>query len=65
MSKRIRKSIFLPVAFLIAGAAFYIYYGISYNAWMANLGKFITYIVILAALFWALRAKEKMENSRR
>ncbi len=62
--RRLRRSQFLPPLLLLAGAAFYIYYGITYNAWRANLPNAIIYVVILVLLFWALRKKEKYQDER-
>ena len=54
----------LPVALLIFGASFYVYYGINYNAWMDNLPNIIIFIIIVIALAWALWKKKQMEDER-
>lgn len=59
-----RKSVWMPVAFLLAGCAFYIYYGVTYNAWRANLPNIIIYAVIVVALFFAQRKKEQLQKER-
>jgi hypothetical protein len=48
----------------IARCAFYIYYGVTYNAWRANLPNIIIYAVIVVALFFAQRKKEQMQKER-
>jgi hypothetical protein len=48
----------------MVGTAFYIYYGVEWGAWKENLPNLLIYIVIILALFWALRKKEKMEDER-
>lgn len=62
--KRIRKSHWLPWCLLIAGAAFYVYYGIEWGAWIVNLPNMLIYIVIIFILYWVLRKKERMEDER-
>lgn len=59
-----RKSTWMPVAFLLVGCAFYIYYGVTYNAWKANLLNIIIYAVIVVALFFAQRKKEQLRRER-
>ena len=39
--RRIPRSTFLPLLLLLAGLAFYVYYGITWNAWRANLANLI------------------------
>lgn len=63
--RRIPRSTFLPLLLLLAGLAFYVYYGITWNAWRTNLANLIIYVIIIAALFWSLRAKEKMKNDEK
>ncbi|MCR4612872.1 MAG: hypothetical protein K5778_02600 [Bacteroidaceae bacterium] len=60
-----RKSTWLPVALLIVGIAFYLYYGITWNAWIENLPNILIYIVIIIALRWALRKKEQMNDQHK
>lgn len=62
--KKIPRSKYLPILLLLVGIAFYVYYGISYNAWRENLANLIIYVVIISALYWSLRAKEKMEGEK-
>lgn len=57
-----KRYIWVPVAFLIGGLAFYVYYGITWNAWMKNLPNLVFYILILCALSWALKKKEELQN---
>lgn len=59
-----RKSIILPLLLGILGLGFYIYYGISYRAWIDNLPNIIIFFFIIIALAWALRKKEKYEAER-
>ena len=59
-----RKSTWLPIALLLAGSAFYVYDGMEYNSWMKNLPLMIIDILIVAALFWALRKKEEYNKNR-
>ena len=54
----------MPVTFLLAGGAFYIYYGVTYNAWRANLPNIVIYALIVIALFFAQRKKEQMRKER-
>lgn len=62
--KKANKSNWLPILLLLAGVAFYVYYGIEYNAWKHNLPLMIADACIVAALFWALRKKEQMNERR-
>ncbi len=57
-----KKSVWLPVALFLAGVAFYVYYGIEYNAWMRNLPLIAVDAVIVVLLFFALRQKEKVHR---
>lgn len=59
-----RKLTWMPVAFLLVGAAFYIYYGVTYNAWKENLSNLIVYIIIIIGLFLAHRKKEQLRRER-
>ena len=61
--KRYRKSAWLPWMLLLVGILFYVYYGVEWGAWMQNLPNIIIYACIIVALFFALRAKEKMNNN--
>ena len=59
-----RKSTWLPIALLLAGSAFYVYDGMEYNSLMKNLPLMIIDVLIVAALFWALRKKEEYNKNR-
>ena len=50
------------MALALMGAAFYINYGIEYNAWIKNLPLIIIDVVICVALFFALRKKEEYKK---
>ncbi len=52
----------MPLAFLCIGLAVYIYYGITWNAWMKNLPNIIIYVVIVAALTVALKKKDELRQ---
>lgn len=60
--KKIRKSSWLPWALLLVGTAFYVYYGVEWGAWQENLPNLLIYIVIILALYWALRKKEQLTD---
>lgn len=62
--KKIKKSVWLPLFFLLFGTVFYVYFGITYNDWITNLPNIIIYVVIIAFLYLALRKKEKYEKER-
>lgn len=62
--KRIRKSVYLPLLLLVMGIAFYVYFGIYYNAWSDNLPNILIFIGIIVLLAWTLRKKEKLEEER-
>ncbi len=57
-----KKSIWLPIALFMAGMAFYVYYGIEYNAWIENISLIFSDAVIVVLLFFALRQKEKLKK---
>lgn len=59
-----RKSTWMPVAFLLVGCAFYIYYGVTYNAWKQNVANLVIYFAIVIALFLAHRKKERLRKER-
>ena len=63
--KRIRKSVYLPLLLLIMGVAFYVYFGVYYNAWNENLPNILIFVGIIVLLAWALRKKEKMEEEKK
>jgi MFS superfamily sulfate permease-like transporter len=56
------KHIWLPSAFFGAGLLFYIYYGVTWNAWLTNLPNLLIYLVIVVALSWALNKKEQLRK---
>lgn len=60
-----KKSTWLPIALLLAGGAFYVYDGMEYNSWIKNLPLMIIDILIVAALFWALKKKEGYQEERK
>lgn len=57
-----KRYIWQPLAFFAVGLAFYIYYGITWNAWIKNLWLIIAYAFIVAGLSWALYKKEQYKN---
>ena len=59
---KIKRSIGLPIGLAVVGAAFYIYFGVTWNAWKENLPNIIIYTLIILALWWALRKKEELSN---
>ena len=59
-----KKYIWQPLAFFSVGLAFYIYYGVTWNAWVANLPHIMVYAVICAALAWARHRQEKLREQR-
>jgi len=62
VQKNIKKYVWMPLAFLCIGLAVYIYYGITWNAWMKNLPNIIIYVVIVAALTVALKKKDELRQ---
>lgn len=58
------KALWMPIAFFCVGMAFYIYYGVEYNAWKENLSQIIIYVIILLGLHFALRKKEQYAKER-
>lgn len=60
--KKLKRSTLLPIALFCGGLAFYIYYGITWNAWMQNLPNILIYVVIIVALWWSLKKKEEIKN---
>lgn len=54
----------MPTAFFIVGIIFYVYYGITWNAWTTNLPNMGIYAVICIALWWALKKKDELANNR-
>ena len=59
-----KKSIWLPILLLCAGAAVYIYSGIEYNAWVENVTLMIVDVAIVVALHFMLKKKEAYEAER-
>lgn len=59
-----KKSIWLPLLLLCAGAGVYIYSGIEYNAWIENITLMGVDVVIVVALHFALKKKEAYEEER-
>ena len=64
VQKDLRKHVWLPCTFLCIGLAVYIYYGITWNAWMKNLPNMIIYIIIIVTLAWALRKQNQLRERR-
>lgn len=62
--KRIKKSTYLPVLLLLMGTTFYVYYGVTQNSWQTNLPNLGIYLVIIIALHFSLRQKEKLQEKR-
>lgn len=62
--RRFRKSTWLPSLFGIIGVVFYVYNGVSHHAWKDNLTNMLIYVLIIVALAWALRKKERYEDER-
>ena len=65
VQKNLRKYVWLPCTFLCIGLTVYIYYGITWNAWMKNLPNMIIYIVIVVTLAWALRKQDELRERRK
>ena len=63
--KRIRKSIYLPVLLFLIGLAFYVYFGLTSNAWNDNLPNILIFLGIIILLALALRKKEQLEDERK
>lgn len=60
----IKKHVWMPIAFFCVGIIFYVYYGITWNAWTSNLPNMGIYAVICIALWWALKKKDELANNR-
>ena len=58
-----KRYIWQPIAFFIVGLAFYIYYGVTWNAWMKNLPLIIVYAAICGALAWARYRQAQYKTS--
>lgn len=59
-----KKHVWMPIAFFLTGIAFYIYFGVTWNAWTKNLPNIAIYAVICLALCWALKKKESFKQNR-
>lgn len=57
-----KKYVWVPIAFFSVGCAFYIYYGVTWNAWMKNLPNMLIYLAIVCVLSWALKRKEQLKQ---
>ena len=57
---RLKRHKWLPALLEICGIAIYVYDGLEMNSWIKNLPNIIIYFVIVAALWWALRKKDKI-----
>lgn len=64
MKTRRNKPWLRALVFLVVGAGFYIYFGIEMHAWKENLPNLLIYLVIVAALWWALWKKQKLQDER-
>lgn len=62
VQKNIKKYVWLPLAFLCVGLATYIYYGITWNAWLKNLPNIIIYMIIVGALTLAEKKKDELRR---
>ncbi len=60
-----KRHIWVPTAFFLVGLAFYVYYGITWNAWMKNLPNICIYAVIVVGLGWSLWKKDQYANNRK
>lgn len=60
--RRVKKYKWLPPLLAICGVAFYVWDGLQMNSWIKNLPNLIIYAVIIMALWWALRKKEKLNQ---
>ena len=58
-----KRHYLIPCAFFGVGLLFYLYYGITWNAWLTNLPNLGIYALIVAALSWALWKKEQIKNN--
>lgn len=59
-----KRYIWQPLAFLCVGVVFYVYYGVTMNAWVINIPNLLFYAFILAILSWTLYKKDKIQQER-
>ncbi len=59
-----KRHVWMPIAFFLTGTAFYVYYGITWNAWRHNLPNLAIYALICIALWWALKKRDKYRQER-
>ncbi len=59
-----KRHIWQPIAFFIVGICFYVYYGVTWNAWIENLPLIIIYGFLMGALSWALWKKQQLKERR-
>ncbi|MBR6036564.1 MAG: hypothetical protein IKP41_06390 [Bacteroidaceae bacterium] len=57
-----KRYIWQPIAFFVAGLGFYIYNGVTWNTWLTYLPHILGYFAICGALMWALYRKEQYQN---
>ena len=60
-----KRFIILPFVLFLLGAAVYVYFGITDNAWQENLPNIIIFVIIIALLAWALKKKDTLEKQRK
>lgn len=59
-----KKYVWLPCVFFLAGLSFYVYDGLQMNSWVVNLPNLAIYALIVLALSWALAKKEQLKRER-
>ena len=64
MKARRNKPWLRAFVFLVIGVGFYVYFGIEMHAWKENLPNLLIYLVIVAALWWALWKKQRLQDER-
>lgn len=57
-----KRYIIKPAMLFCVGMAFYVYYGITWGAWKANLHLIIIYLFITVALGWAEYKKAQLRQ---
>ena len=60
-----KKYVLLPLVLFLIGLAVYVFFGITYNAWMDNLPNILVFVAIIALLAWALKKKDALEKQRK
>lgn len=59
-----RRPLLRALAFLIFGVGMYVYDGMKWHSWMKNLPLLLAYLVIVAAMAWALDKKQRLSKER-